>query len=60
MLSNISVPGIFVSAIATLSAVILIVFFKAEYRRMNAEQRIAAERIMNQTIDISAPTLSDR
>jgi len=40
------------------SMLILMIFFKAEYRRMNAEQRIAAEKIMNQTIDINPPASS--
>ncbi|KAH3789896.1 solute carrier family 49 member A3-like [Dreissena polymorpha] len=45
-------PGLFVSVVATVSAFILITFFKAVYRRMNKEQQIAAARIMNQTIEI--------
>ncbi|XP_052770532.1 solute carrier family 49 member A3-like [Mya arenaria] len=51
-----TVPGMFVSGIAALSSVVLIAFFRAEYRRMNAEQRKAAEKIMNQTIVISPPS----
>ncbi|WAR22401.1 S49A3-like protein [Mya arenaria] len=51
-----TMPGMFVSGIAALSSVVLIAFFRAEYRRMNAEQRKAAEKIMNQTIVISPPS----
>lgn len=51
-----TVPGIFASGVAVLAFVVLILFFKAEYRRMNAEQRIEAEKILNRNTEIPLPT----
>jgi hypothetical protein len=49
---------LFASGVAVFSLLILMLFFKAEYRRMNAEQRLAAEKIMNQTIEFPPPELA--
>ena len=43
----ISVPNLFMNGLAVLSLLILMLFFKAEYRRLLAEQRIEAERILH-------------
>ncbi|XP_060565003.1 solute carrier family 49 member A3-like [Ruditapes philippinarum] len=53
-----TVPMLFASGVAVFSLLILMLFFKAEYRRMNAEQRLAAEKIMNQTIEFPPPELA--
>ncbi|KAL4231241.1 Major facilitator superfamily domain-containing protein 7 [Mactra antiquata] len=54
-----TVPLLFASSVAVFSMMILMLFFKAEYRRMNAEQRIAAEKILNKNVEIlPADTLS--
>ena len=43
----VSVPNLFMNVTAVFAMLVLILFFKAEYRRLLAEQRIEAERILH-------------
>ena len=47
---------LFASGVAVFAFVILVSFFRADYRRLTAEQRTQAEKILNTNDEIPVPT----